>query len=351
MSKRLSGPSCPLPCWQMGVFRTNHVSRGALVAGLGIAFALAAAGCGGSNDSEPGGSNGALPSANETAGFPNPASRSLRELIRNMRQGPELAPSVGLLERGKNRFGFALFDRGNKQIGGLRVALYLSRGLDETAHGPYAATYERIEIARKYRSRQTISDPDSASAVYVTHVPLWSAGGYTITAIAQLGGGLVATSPVQVMVSERTAVPGPGDRAIRVHTPTVESVGGQIKQIDTRIPPDTMHEVDLANALDRHRPLLLLFSTPALCQSRVCGPVTDIAEEVKPEFAGRVDFIHMEIYNHNDVSKGLRPQVRAWHLRQEPFAFAINSRGKVVERIQGAFSANELRAAVRKALG
>jgi hypothetical protein len=321
----------------------------ASVAGSGVVLALA--GCGGSGDGETGESNNALPSAPGTAGFPSPASRSLRELIRNMRQGPELAPSVGLLERGRNRFAFGLFDRGNRQIGALKVALYASRGLDETAHGPYAARYERIVIDKKFRSRQTIADPDTASSVYVTELPLWQSGGYTITAVAKLGGGLVATSPVQVMVSGRSEVPGRGDRAIRVHTPTVQSVGGKIKQIDTRIPPGTMHDVDLADALDRHRPILLLFSTPALCQSRVCGPVTDVAEEVKPEFAGRVDFIHMEIYNHNDVSRGLRPQVRAWHLRQEPFAFAINRRGKVVERIQGAFNADELRAAVRRALG
>jgi hypothetical protein len=108
--------------------------------------------------------------------------------------------------------------------------------------------------------------------------------------------------------------------------------------------------VDLADALDRGRPVLLLFATPALCQSRVCGPVTDIAEEVKAEYGDRVDFIHMEIYRDNDVSKGYRPQLRAWHLRYEPFAFAIDGRGIVAERLEGAFSARELRAAVRKAL-
>jgi hypothetical protein len=71
---------------------------------------------------------------------------------------------------------------------------------------------------------------------------------------------------------------------------------------------------------------------------------------VKAEYGDRVDFIHMEIYNDNDLQKGLRPQVRAWHLRTEPFAFAINSHGIVVARLEGAFSAQELRAAVRKAL-
>jgi hypothetical protein len=111
-----------------------------------------------------------------------------------------------------------------------------------------------------------------------------------------------------------------------------------------------MHEVDLADALDRHRPVLLLFATPALCQSRVCGPVTDVAEEVKSKYGDRIDFIHMEIYKDNDANKGTRPQFNAWHLDTEPVAFAIDRRGIVAERLEGAFSARELIAAVRKAL-
>ena len=110
-----------------------------------------------------------------------------------------------------------------------------------------------------------------------------------------------------------------------------------------------MHDVDLVDALNRHRPVVLLFATPALCQSRVCGPVADVAEQVKSEFGDRADFIHMEIYNDNDVSKGVRPQFRAWGLKRDPVLFAINRRGVVASRIEGAFSAPELKAAVRKA--
>jgi hypothetical protein len=267
-----------------------------------------------------------------------------------MLQGPALVPSVSLLERGRNRFGFGLFDRGNKQIAGLRVALYVSRGLDEPAHGPYPGRFEPIDVERRYLSRQTATDPDAARSVYVAHLPLRSSGGYTIAAVAELDNRLVATSPIDVMVSERSKVPGPGDRAIKVHTPTKASVGGKLDQIDTRIPPDSMHEVDLANSLERKRPVLLLFSTPALCESRVCGPVTDVAEQVKAEYGNRMDFIHMEIYVDNELDKGPRPQFRAWHLRHEPFAFTINRRGRVAERIEGAFSVRELEAAVRKAL-
>ena len=41
-----------------------------------------------------------------------------------------------------------------------------------------------------------------------------------------------------------------------------------------------MHDVDFADVVGK-KPTVLLFATPALCQSRVCGPVVDVAEQVK----------------------------------------------------------------------
>jgi hypothetical protein len=141
-----------------------------------------------------------------------------------------------------------------------------------------------------------------------------------------------------------------GDKAIPVHTPTVASAHGDVKSIDTRVPPDDMHDTDLVDALEQHRPVVLLFATPALCQSRVCGPVVDVAEQVKSELGGKAAFIHMEIYRDNDINKGPRPQFVAWGLRHEPILFAIDKRGAVAARLEGAFSVPELEAAVRKAL-
>jgi hypothetical protein len=321
----------------------------ALAPAAAAAFVLA--GCGG-DDSETATprSEATPPRAGKGAVFPRPSNRSLRTLVSGIPVGPELAPSVSLLEPGRNRFGFALFDRGNRQIGGLKTALYVARGLDETARGPFVARYEPIAVKGRFRSRQTVEDPDAAGSVYVAKVPFRGAGGYAVAAVAQLGRKLVAASPIDVMVRDESGVPGVGDRAIRVHTPTRDSVGGDIESIETRIPPDSMHEVDLADALDDGRPVTLVFSTPALCQTRVCGPVTDVAEEVKSEFGDRAEFIHMEIYKENEVEKGLRPQVRAWHLETEPFVFTIDDRGVIAARLEGAFSADELRAAVRAAL-
>ena len=121
-----------------------------------------------------------------------------------------------------------------------------------------------------------------------------------------------------------------------------------ISDIDTRVPPDDMHDTDFADVVGK-KPVVLLFATPALCQSRVCGPVVDVAEQVKRDRPDDAAYIHMEIYNQNDPNKGLRPQLGAFNLHTEPWLFVINSDGTISTRIEGAFSVNELNQALDKA--
>jgi hypothetical protein len=133
-----------------------------------------------------------------------------------------------------------------------------------------------------------------------------------------------------------------------MHTPTKASAGGDLSKIDTRDPHDDMHDVDYADALGS-RPIAIVFATPALCQSRVCGPVVDIAEQVRHETPGDVAWIHMEIYNDNDLKKGFRPQLAAYNLQTEPWAFTIGRDGRIAARLEGAYSARELKEAVAAA--
>ena len=110
-----------------------------------------------------------------------------------------------------------------------------------------------------------------------------------------------------------------------------------------------MHQNDFADVIGK-KPVVLLFATPQLCQSRVCGPVVDIAEQVKADMGGDdVEFIHMEVFRDNDIAKGLRPQLNAFNLQTEPWVFAFDKSGKVAARLEGAYSAAELEQAVKAA--
>jgi hypothetical protein len=126
-------------------------------------------------------------------------------------------------------------------------------------------------------------------------------------------------------------------------------VGGDVASIDTRLPPSSMHDVDFADVLGK-KPVVLVFATPQLCQSRVCGPVVDLAEQVKAKPGNSdVAFIHMEVYRDNRIDKGIRPQMAAFHLLSEPWLFTFNRAGKVAARIEGAFSERELDDAIANA--
>jgi len=97
----------------------------------------------------------------------------------------------------------------------------------------------------------------------------------------------------------------------RVQTDTVASAGGDIESIDTRVPPSDLHETDFREALGE-KPVALLFASPRLCQTRVCGPVVDIAAQMMDEYGDRMDFNHQEVYVDNEVSKGLRAPLEAF---------------------------------------
>jgi hypothetical protein len=130
---------------------------------------------------------------------------------------------------------------------------------------------------------------------------------------------------------------------------TLASAGGDISQLTTRVPPDDMHEADFADVIGQ-RPVALLFATPALCQSRVCGPVTDIALSLEARYGRRMTFIHQEVYRGNDPNRGLRPQLQAFHLQTEPWLFTFDRRGRIARRLEGAFGVNAFRAAIAAAL-
>lgn len=110
-----------------------------------------------------------------------------------------------------------------------------------------------------------------------------------------------------------------------------------------------MQRTDFASVIGR-RPVALLFATPALCQSRTCGPVTDQAVELERQFGNQMTFIHNEVYVDNDPNKGYRPQLRAFHLKTEPWLFTFDRHGRIAARLEGAFGINAFRHAVESAL-
>ena len=325
-----------------------RVQRISIVALLACALL---AGCGG-DDSD---SADQPPPAAKAADFPKPDGKSLEELMNQVGgSGPVLAPSGLELRTGKHRFGFALFTPSREQITDASVAVYTAPAGGGPAQGPYLARYESIAVKPQFQSQQTSSDPDAAKSIYTVELPFEKPGRYELLGVARQGGKLVpATTPSPGVVVKKESddpIPAVGTSPPRIHTPTEAEVGGDVASIDTRLPPSSMHDADFADVLGK-KPVVLLFATPQLCQSRVCGPVVDVAEQVKASTGDDVEFIHMEVFRDNRIDKGIRPQMAAFRLQSEPWLFVFDRSGKVAERIEGAFSERELEQAIAKATG
>jgi hypothetical protein len=312
---------------------------------LVLALVVGIAGCGGDDSSD---SADSPPEPAKAADFPKAEGKTVAQLRKEASgAGPVLAPTQSQLTPGKNRYGFALFDRSRTQIADVPVALYVAPAGGK-ATGPVPAKWESLKVQAQFQSRSTADDPDAAKAIYAAQLNFPKPGRYEVLAISKLDGRLVS-STVQADVTDRGKVPDVGDKAPVIDTPTVASVGGDVKKIDTRLPPSSLHKQNFRDVVGK-KPVILLFATPALCQTRVCGPVVDVAEEVKAERGKDAEFIQMEIFRDNDVKKGYRPQVRAYNLPTEPWVFAIDRNGKVAARIEGPFSAAELERAVDAAI-
>jgi len=310
--------------------------------------------CGDSTSSQ--GQNGTVQgiasSESAAANFPKASSTSLGELKQKNQESVILAPSVSVLETGTNRYGFALFDPAQKQIAGAPVALYTASRNGTKLRGPFIARSESLAVSSQYASKTSSQDEGEAKSVYVANVDFPKAGKYQVFAVAKLDGRVVLSSPFEARVGQAGGPPKVGEAAPKVHTPTLDSVAGDAARISTRSPAATgLLTTDLFDVYGK-KPVALLFATPALCQSRVCGPVVDVLEEARAtDKSGKTAYITNEIYEENRVDRGLRTQPAAYGLPTEPWLFVLNAQGKVVERIEGAFSIDEVRRAIAKAGG
>jgi hypothetical protein len=313
-----------------------------------LALVIVVAGCGGDDSSDE-----KAPPPARAQDFPTVKGQTLRQLLTKFGSGPVLAPSGAEFRTGEQRVGFALFKRDRSQITNASVAVYVAPAGGGPAQGPYLARYEDLSVRPQFQSRQTATDPNAAKSIYTVKVPFAKPGRYEMLGIARQGKKLVgATLPQAGIVVKKAAddpIPAVGTDPPRIHTPTITEVGGNAAAIDTRLPPSSMHDADFADVLGK-KPVVLLFATPQLCQSRVCGPVVDLAEQVKANASNSdVAFIHMEVFRDNRIDKGIRPQMAAFHLQTEPWLFTFNKEGKVAERLEGAFSERELDDAIAKA--
>ena len=202
------------------------------------------------------------------------------------------------------------------------------------------------------------ADGSVADGFWVTYPTFDQAGTWEGTATLTRDGKK-GDSTFHLTVSTDSTTPQLGQQAPPDDNPTLKSEPN-IKKLSTDASPDeSFYQMTVTEAIAAHKPFVVVFATPAFCTSRLCGPILDNVKSIKPAFADRVNFIHIEPYQLDDEGQlvtsaqggpQVSPAFDAWHLNSEPWIFVVGADGKIAARFEGSASPEELTAAIQGAL-
>jgi hypothetical protein len=189
---------------------------------------------------------------------------------------------------------------------------------------------------------------------YVTQLTFDSPGNWELAVSAQDADGLVGTARIPMNVSETSATPALGSLPPVSTNKTVADVTS-LSQITSSSSPDPdLYQMTIAQAANSQGPSLVVFASPALCTSPICGPQVDTVSELKESYKDQVSFIHVEVYDNPDQIQGdLRtarysPVAEAWGLPEiedylnESWIFILDREGRIALKYQGFASVEEL---------
>lgn len=182
--------------------------------------------------------------------------------------------------------------------------------------------------------------------VYVAELDLPAPGIHDLVLVAETPDGPRAgTAALRVVDPADSTTFPPGTTLPEVATPTLANPGPLV-ELCTAEPDCTMHATSAAEVLGRG-PVVLTISTPAYCQTAVCGPVVQVVQAIRDEL-GRDDvtFIHAEVYE--DAGETPTQPVVELGLPSEPWTWVVGADGVVVDRFDGPLVPQFLRDAINR---
>lgn len=253
---------------------------------------------------------------------------------------------------GANRFQFTLIDDQNRPIASSDLKADISFfDLAADPATPTASTSAEFMEAVEGRG------------LYTAPVEFRCSGDWGAEIRARIPDGEERSARVVFPVRPDSATPSVGEAVPATETPTAETPDA-IAAISTDPRPDPdFYRISEAQAVAEGKPFVLVFATPAFCQTATCGPTLDVVKSAATDFKDELAFIHVEPYVLElrdgqlqpvlDEANQLQavPQVREWGLPAEPYIFVVGANGQLSSKFAGLVSEDELRAAFQVASG
>ncbi len=288
---------------------------------------------------------------------------------------------------GPNRFSVGLVDQAQGQpvLDAENVNLRFFKVLaGDQAQLRSETLAQAVRFEKSYideRTKEKVSTGEIA--VYVAEAEFDEAGDWGVEITAQVDGQMIEPQRLAFQVLEADQVLSIGDPAPRSRQALASDVADQ-SEIDSMQPPDPLHDLTVADAIAAGRPTVVLFGTPAFCETQVCAPIMDtIMLPLYEQYGGQVAFMHIEpylleqaragegfcavpVFNREFAAQGigegtgecpvvpadqLPPPEESWNLTVEPIVFVIDQQGIIAGKFDGPAGPDEVEAVLQAVLG
>ena len=255
---------------------------------------------------------------------------------------------------GQNRFAFGLLKQNTLLADAdVVVRVYDIRDEDATLATEAPAPYRELEVVEDGRpvhihpdgTRHVHGGTTDVRGIYVARVSFGRPGVWGLEVRARRADGGLEATRFSVDVLAVSSTPALGTAAPRSRNLIAGDVLN-LRQIDSSEPSDPrLHQTRIADAIAQGKPQVIVFASPRLCASRVCGPVVDVVRTLIPTYGDRVVFVHQEIWQ-RDAYQQFTSTVKEWNLRSEPWIFVVDGTGTIRAKFEGLTTRRELEAAV-----
>ena len=230
--------------------------------------------------------------------------------------------------------------------------------------GP-TATADYVPVPGTEESGDAPTVTSGARGVYEAEGVTFDRAGLWRATLTPEIDGVARQLTVTVPVTELSDVhiPVPGEPALHTETLTMDSKvrKGAIDSMADgggEVPDPELHQTTIADAIDQGRPALVLFGTPAYCESLFCGPEVTELQRIAAEFPDRAVYIHVEIWKEYKPAEDIQIINRGaadWLYRElpdgtpamtEPWLYLIGADGVIVDRWGSLFDPADVEAAL-----
>ena len=190
--------------------------------------------------------------------------------------------------------------------------------------------------------------PYGTRGSYTTRLTFDAAGSWQIevTVLDESGGSWSAQLSFQV--AEETEAPDVGAPAVLSESKTLDDVDDIGKLTTGSLRDPDLYRTTIADAVDSGIPTVIVMASPAFCINAVCGPQVEVLQQLKEEYGGRANFIHIDFYDNPDEIQGdldrarISPTVLEWRLPSAEWSFVIGRDRKIAARFEAFATFDEL---------